>query len=267
MKRDLASVIIPCLNGLSDTRRCLLSLRRRTRHPYEVIVIDNGSSDGTSGYVRSLKDPAIKLIRNPRNLGFAAAINQGMAAARGQYFVWLNNDTVVTEGWLERLVACAERHARTGAVGPMTNRAGAPAQRIPGVSEDPKRAEYTAQALLLKNAGKSSRAALVDGFCFLVKRDAARRAGRLDEDYGVGLSEDYDYCLRLRQAGYTIRVAQDVYVHHRLHATFRRQKMNLRAMAEKNRALFALKWRHKIKKLWRGRKIDPYLALHLSTTS
>ena len=106
----LASIIIPCWNQLESTRLCLTALVRHTRPPWELIVIDNGSSDGTATYLAGVQDVApvpVMVISNSNNLGFPAAINQGLRAARGDYLL-LNNDAVVTDGWLSQLVALAE---------------------------------------------------------------------------------------------------------------------------------------------------------------
>jgi glycosyltransferase involved in cell wall biosynthesis len=106
----LASIIVPCWNQLEFTRHCITALRQHTRRPWELIIIDNGSTDGTKDYVAGVQDmsPApVTVIANAQNLGFPAAINQGLSQAHGEYLVLLNNDVVVTEGWLEHLIALA----------------------------------------------------------------------------------------------------------------------------------------------------------------
>jgi glycosyltransferase involved in cell wall biosynthesis len=106
----LASIIIPCWNQLEFTRQCIAALRRYTRPPWEMLLIDNGSTDGTRDYLAGVQDAAavpVTVIANATNLGFPAAINQGLKFARGEYLVLLNNDVVVTEGWLDQLVALA----------------------------------------------------------------------------------------------------------------------------------------------------------------
>ncbi len=113
--KSLASVIVPCWNQLEFTRHCIAALRRHTRQPWELVVIDNGSTDGTRDYLAGVQDMSpvpVGVVANARNLGFPAAINQGMRQARGEYLVLLNNDVVVTEGWLDHLVALAS--ASTG---------------------------------------------------------------------------------------------------------------------------------------------------------
>ncbi len=107
----LASIIIPCWNQLEFTRVCISALLRHTRPPWELIAIDNGSTDGTAAYLSGVRDVAampITVIGNSKNLGFPAAVNQGLKAARGEFLVLLNNDAVVTDGWLSQLIALAE---------------------------------------------------------------------------------------------------------------------------------------------------------------
>ncbi len=108
VRSELASVIVPCWNQLEFTRQCIAALMRCTRSPWELIVVNNGSSDGTGDYLAGVQDASavpVTVIANSTNLGFPAAINQGLKYARGEYLMLLNNDAVVTEGWLEQLVA------------------------------------------------------------------------------------------------------------------------------------------------------------------
>ena len=108
--RGLASIIIPCWNQLEFSRKCIATLMRQTRPPWELIFVNNGSIDGTADYLAGVQDVSpmpVTIIANGTNRGFPAAINQGLQYARGEYLVLLNNDVVVTDGWLEQLVALA----------------------------------------------------------------------------------------------------------------------------------------------------------------
>jgi glycosyltransferase involved in cell wall biosynthesis len=107
----LTSIIIPCWNQLEFTRKCIWALMRQTGPNWELIVIDNGSTDGTGSYLAGVQDASpvpVTLIANPTNRGFPAAVNQGLQYSRGEYLVILNNDVVVTDGWLSQLIALAE---------------------------------------------------------------------------------------------------------------------------------------------------------------
>ena len=106
----LASIIIPGCKPLELIRPCITALRRYTRRPWELIVIDDGSSDEMSTYLECVRDAVsvpVTVITNVTSRGIAAAINQGLKAARGEYLVLLNNDVVVTDGWLGQLIALA----------------------------------------------------------------------------------------------------------------------------------------------------------------
>ncbi len=121
----LTSIIVPCCNQVTFTRLCVAALVRHTRPDWELIAVDNGSTDGTGLYLAGVRDAAtvpVKIVTNSQNLGFPRAINQGLEAARGEYLVLLNNDAVVTDGWLDQLIAlsrltvrdCAEPARRPG---------------------------------------------------------------------------------------------------------------------------------------------------------
>ena len=108
--RGLTSIIVPCWNQLAFTKQCIVALKEHTRPAWELIVIDNGSTDGTAIYLEGARDMAavpVTVVSNATNLGFPAAINQGLQLARGEYLVLLNNDVVVTDGWLDQLIALA----------------------------------------------------------------------------------------------------------------------------------------------------------------
>jgi GT2 family glycosyltransferase len=111
----LISIIIPNLNGAHHLPDCLDSLRRQRYPAFEVIVVDNGSTDGSLALLA--RDYAeVRLVALDENWGFAPACNRGMRAARGTILVLLNNDTEADPGWLEALVAALARQPQAGAV-------------------------------------------------------------------------------------------------------------------------------------------------------
>lgn len=237
-RRELTSIIVPCVDGLRWTRECLQAVKRHTKSPYEVIVVDNASADGTGAWARRA---GAKVIRNKTNLGFAKAMNQGMAAARGRWLVWLNNDVVVTPGWLERMIDCAERAPWIAAVGPCTD-VTVGFQRVPAPAfKNARDLAMFSEAWALRHAGQAEGVHRLTGFCVLVKREAVRLVGVLDERFGLGTYEEFDYCLRLRQAGYDLAVARDVFVRHHGHKSFGGFAA-MASLAGQNRELFLDKW-------------------------
>src|SRR5581483_6415991 len=112
-------IIVLTYNQLEYTRLCVDSLLRHTPQPFELIFVDNASSDGTVDFLRTI--PNSKLVSNHENLGFAGGNNQGLAIAEGDFVVLLNNDAIVTPGWLDALLRPLERDPRLGFAGPRSN--------------------------------------------------------------------------------------------------------------------------------------------------
>ncbi|MFV1991084.1 MAG: glycosyltransferase, partial [Acidimicrobiales bacterium] len=102
-----ASIVIPLFNRVDLTRDCVRALKRHTPdNLYELILVDNASSDETQLFCGSLQD--VTALRNEQNLGFSVACNQGAAAATGEIVVFLNNDTEVHPGWLQAILVAFE---------------------------------------------------------------------------------------------------------------------------------------------------------------
>lgn len=110
-----ASIIIPHLNGRHHLDDCLTSLRRQTFTDFEVILVDNGSSDGSQATVRD-HFPEVRLIELGRNHGFTGACNAGYAASHGEIVILLNNDTAAEPQWLSEIISTFDRHPQAGSV-------------------------------------------------------------------------------------------------------------------------------------------------------
>jgi len=254
--KPLISVIIPVYNAPADLRACVESLRRTARGLYELILVDNGSGPETRRYIAGLRG-AVK-IRHKTNLGFARAVNAGLKAARGKYLAVVNSDVAFYEGGLQGLADCLDRDPAAGACGPVTNRT-VGVQRVvlaPKVEKDPDALRVFAQAMSLRFGRDAYEVHRLVGFCFLLRREAFESVGNLDERFGTGCFEDFDYCLRLRQAGWKLKAAKGVFVWHRHHASFGGHD-HFYAWAEKNRAVFVDKWCRKALEFLD--EIDPHL--------
>ncbi|MFZ5906223.1 MAG: glycosyltransferase [Nitrospirota bacterium] len=240
----LTSIIILAHNQWVQTEICLLSIERHTPEPHEIIVVDNGSTDETAENLPlfAAKNPNLTIIRNTTNLGFAAGNNQGIAVARGEFIVLLNNDTIVTAGWLGRMLDVFRRHPETGVVGPMSNYVSGP-QLIEhlqhnSIAEIDSFAEHWSR----EHAGQSFPLYRVVGFCLLTARRVIEQIGGLDEQFGSGNFEDDDFCLRAALNGYQARVAQDVFIHHSGSQTFKALGIDFQASLFRNWELFKAKW-------------------------
>lgn len=233
-----AGIVIPVWNNLQLTVNCWTSIRKNTKVPFDLVIVDNGSTEPVSF---DAEQNNFRVIRNERNLGFAAAVNQGLRALWSEYVVVLNNDCIVTPGWLERMIAHIEEDPSIGVVAPRTNYAST-AQRIAAEYGDEPGLYKFSDRLYKKNRGRREEMNKVVGMCMVMPRKVVEEVGLFDERFGIGNFEDDDYCLRIRMAGYKVVCAGDVYVHHEGGATFRKMSLDYKALLEENSKIFLDKW-------------------------
>jgi GT2 family glycosyltransferase/MoaA/NifB/PqqE/SkfB family radical SAM enzyme/cytochrome c-type biogenesis protein CcmH/NrfG len=246
----LVSIIVLTYNQMSYTRKCLESIIKNTQVPFELIVVDNSSSDGTVEYLESeltqlISEDRLRVIKNNENLGFAKGNNQGIMASKADYIMLLNNDVVVTQGWLSRMIACAEKDPMIGIVGPKSNYVSGP-QLVENVSYDTKDLnglERYADEFAENNLGKTTPFLRVVGFCMLIKRAVINKIGGLDTRYGLGNFEDDDFSLRAKLAGYESRIAEDCFIHHFGNRTFMAAQIDYKKSLHNNWEIFKWKWR------------------------
>ncbi len=243
----LVSIVIVTYNNLDYTRLCLESIYAQTVYPrFEVVVVDNASQDATPAYLEEFaaSHPNCTVILSETNDGFARGNNRGIAAARGEYLVFLNNDTVVTRGWLSRLVYHL-RDPAVGMVGPVTNSAGNEA-RVPVDYTAIGDMEAFARRYTRAHFGETFDIRVLALFCVAMRRQVVDEVGLLDERFGIGMFEDDDYALRVRERGYRIVCAEDVFVHHWGSASFSKlQDSVYQALFDENRRKFEDKWGQK----------------------
>lgn len=237
-----ASIIIPVVNNLAITEQCLMSVYAHTVG-IEVIVVDNGSTEPVKHMAEGW---GAIVIRNEENLGFAAAINQGIQAAKGTYLVLLNNDTIVTPRWLRYLLAHFDSNPSLGLIGPRTDVASGPQQiAVDYFGEDDAYLNQFADLMHRTNEGLHVPCTRIIGMCMVVPRKVQEEAGLFDERFGIGNYEDDDYCIRVRQAGYTVAIALDVFIRHLGSATFNALGIvggRFRELLKENEAEFVEKW-------------------------
>ncbi|MCB0207978.1 MAG: glycosyltransferase [Anaerolineae bacterium] len=240
-----ASIIIVTYNNLKLTQLCLESIIRNTTYPrYEIIIVDNHSTDGTRNYLRYLtrRFTHVSVILNSENRGFAAANNQGLKQAAGERLVLLNSDTVVPKGWLVSLLAHL-RDPQIGLVGPVTNFIGNEAKiEVPYVHLQ-HMARFAAKHMLA-HQGQCFDIHVLAMFCVGLRRDVFEAIGWLDEQFGIGMFEDDDYSYRVRAKGYRIVCARDTFVHHFGQAAFKKLMASgeYHHLWQTNQAYFESKW-------------------------
>jgi GT2 family glycosyltransferase/glycosyltransferase involved in cell wall biosynthesis len=238
------SILILTFNSLEYNQLCLESVFANTEYPnYEVIVVDNASSDGTPAYLQSLLSLHTNLIvvLNPANAGFAGGNNQAAALADGEFLVFLNNDTVVPHGWLSNLLLHLQ-DPEIGLVGPVTNGA-SNESKIESTYQDLKDLDAFAAQRARHYAGQRFDIRVAALFCAAMRRSDFEAAGGLDERYGIGMFEDDDLAETIRRQGKRVICAEDTYVHHWGMAGFK--QMGDEAyfkLFEENRTKYEAKW-------------------------
>jgi GT2 family glycosyltransferase len=238
------SIIVVTYNNIDLSRICLNSIAQYTDYEnLEVIVVDNASSDATPSFLRTWEEagPHRKVLLNSDNRGFAAANNQGLDLASGDYLVLLNNDTEVTPGWLRTLMRHLKQDSSVGMVGPVTNNIGNEA-RIKIQYKNSEEMRRKALDYTLHHMGKSFPIRTLAFFCVMFPRHVYKRVGLLDEVYGLGFFEDDDYCRRVEMAGLRLVCAEDVFIHHHSSAAFNKLGKNRQVLLDKNRKIYEAKW-------------------------
>lgn len=235
------SIIIPSYNQKELLMECIDSIEAYTAPPYEIIVIDNGSEDGTAKELIGRRG-SIRVMKNEQNLGFARAINIGLMMAKGNYIVLMNNDVLVTEGWLDQLLHCLNSNKHVGAVGPVTNYISGE-QQIEVPYEDIKGMRDFSVTFNRRDATKWKICDRLVGFCILMHRATFEDVGYLDEGYEIGNFEDDDWILRLRFQGKQMMIAGDTFVHHYGSVTMKGLgQQGFIQVNQRNEDFFSQKW-------------------------
>jgi len=214
--RMALSIIIVSFNTREDLERCLESLHSAPpAAPHEILVVDNGSTDGSIDAVR--RWPGVRLIEVGSNVGFARANNLGIRASRGTNVLLLNSDTVVPPAAIDRLLAELDRDPDVAVVGPRLVDAGGRAElsfgRMIGPLNELRQKRLAQSAAVDVLTRRRQYADWVSGACLLVRRADAEAAGGLDERYFM-YTEDVDFCAAIRALGRRVLFTPDVEIVH-----------------------------------------------------
>lgn len=236
----LTSIIIPVYNQWHYTKKCIESIINNTSRTYEIIVIDNGSTDYTKSGLKKYNE--INIITNEKNLGYAKACNQGARKAKGDLLLFLNNDTIVTKDWVDKMVKCISSKPDIGVVGckllfPETNKiqhAGVVLyNKIPGHI-------FYNEPGSIPQANIKKYYPAVTGACLLTLKNLYNDVNGFDENYVNGY-EDVDYCLKAWETGYKVLYCPDTLIYH-----YGSVSENRHLLEKENLQYFIQKWKNKL---------------------
>lgn len=239
------SIVVLNWNGREDTMECLRSIQRLNATAASIVVVDNGSTDGSIEAIRHFV-PAVTLLENRRNLGYAEGNNVGIryALAHGAEFVLLlNNDTIVEPAFLERLVGVACANPKAAVVGPYIYYVDRPDTIwFAGAIWEEEELAFTwpGQGQRLADASHLPlETAYVCGAAMLLRASVLREIGLLDERFFL-VYEESDWCFRARRAGHTCLMVPEARIWHKVGASFGTEQSPLRAyFSTRNKLLWS----------------------------
>ena len=212
-------VIIPIYNAHDDLVRCIASVLRCTTGEYRLLLINDASPDDRIAPLLDrleAQHPRIRVVTNPRNLGFIGTVNRGFGETVGDV-VLLNSDTIVTRGWLSKMLTCAASDPRIATITPFSNNAEICSypdmcgNHPWAIGDDP---ELPNRALEQASRRDYPDLPTAVGFCMYIRRAALDVVGRFDARYGLGYGEENDFCRRLVTAGFRNVLLDDTFVAH-----------------------------------------------------
>lgn len=225
-------IIIPVYNATDSVWRCLSSLMVKTDSHYRLIIVNDGDDPATAKLLSLFAQhfTHVELLTNTRNLGYTKSVNRGLQHTSADWVVILNSDTVLTPGWLKKMLACALSQPNVGMVGALSNAASW--QSVPciydakgdwhlnpiphGLSID----DVAEQVVQCSQTAYPS-VGVINGFCQLIRQSMLDEIGLLDEvAFPIGYGEENDMCARAVKAGYRLLIADNVYIFHEKSKSF-----------------------------------------------
>jgi len=187
---------------------CLAAIRKHTKMPCELIVINDGNSPAIARQLKRRQATVHRVIATERVVGVAAGYNLGAAQATGDIIVMLRDHVEVTAGWLDSLLRCLDEHPQAAMAGPLANGVSGEQHTIVSVEAFMKLKPAERRTMLTQNGSATSTSRLLN-FLLAVKADAFRELGGFDERFALESYEDDDLCYRALQAGYRLQIARD----------------------------------------------------------
>lgn len=258
MIKNSVSVIIPCFNAVKYTRQCVKSVLLNTNYSYELILINNGSSDSTEQYFSKLKASVkpvnglqkLTVIQLKRNIGVAGALNLGISKSAGMYVCYLNNDVIVTMDWLGKMVRACRENAYNAVVGTLFN-SFEDEQFAAEIEKDKSRIDEISKIISLINKNKIKKSRTIHGLCMLVKKKIFAEVGLFNANIYPCFGEDIEFCERVKKRGYNLIDALDVFIFHYWNKSVRskefiKQNKSIECVMQKHYENFGISKKYKI---------------------
>lgn len=229
-------IVMPIYEGVNYVRDAVRSVLEHTDYPFRLLLIDDSANEATFAALERIaaSDARIELHRNDENLGFVQTANRGMFMADAEYICLINSDIMVTDGWLDAMIRCAQTDPAIAVVNPLSNMAvNLSVPMPPGFNMN-----TMAEQVALKSRRDYPALTTAVGFCMLVKRRYLEFLGGFDEVYGRGYCEESDFCMRLTEEGLRVVAADDAFVYHKGCGSFGTWLDRY----QKNRKIFDARW-------------------------
>lgn len=234
-------VIVPVYNACDDVLLCLAALVEKTDITHRVIIINDGDEPRTASMLAAFHDHFnhIEVVTNPHNIGYTKSVNKGIKHANADWVVVLNSDTIVSEGWLGRLMNCAQSTDNVGMVGALSNAASW--QSVPRIHDESgdwhlnplpqgMSVDDMSAKIITHSTREYPKVGVINGFCQLINMSMLDDIGLLDEvAFPVGYGEENDMCARAVKAGYKLLIADDTYIFHAKSKSFGHEKRKVLA--------------------------------------
>lgn len=233
----VCDIILLVFNNITITNKCIESILKNTDVPSRLIIVDNGSEKSVRDYLSVIEgndNVKIDVIFNEKNLGFPRGMNIGIRSSNSKFVCLLNNDTIVTHGWLSNMIKIGVKNTEIGVVNPASNNFG----QYPPKGRD---LESYSDELGKQFSEKYIEVGQCIGFCMLIKREVIEKIGLLDEEQGFMFFEDTDYCYKARKAGFKCVIALGAYVYHHKHKSFGKIK-DIDKIFKKSQEAFYKRW-------------------------
>lgn len=234
------STIIPVYNALEDVKKCLDSLVKNYDFSNELIIIDDCSDTETQKFLQVfVADTAnVKLLINKENVGYLKSCNYAINHATGNIIILLNSDTMIPPLFCKKIKKCFEHNPDIGVACPILSNSGHKDYMIP--LPWGKDINFMNNLLDRRHVPAYPQTLSCNGSCFCVRKEVFEKIGYFDEIYGKGYYEEVDFCYRAIKAGFLCVIIDNLYIHHKWHASFNSEER--KQLLQKNEQIFLAKW-------------------------